>query len=63
MKEGKFNQYEYINQYKREKYERMELLVPKGKKAAIKEHAKAKGYKSVNEYINTLINEDMKEQS
>lgn len=61
MAESKFNQYDYINQYKRENYERLELLVPKGKKAVIKEHAKAKGYKSVNEYINTLVNEDMKE--
>lgn len=56
---GEFNATEYKNQFAKENYDRCIFNVPKGKKKAIEEHYKAKGYKSLNSYINDLINADM----
>lgn len=56
---GEFNQAKYIQQYQKEKYDRCIFNVPKGMKKVIEEHYKAKGYKSLNVYINDLINTDM----
>ncbi len=56
--EGGFNQFEYQNNYIKEKYDRISLIVPKGRKEEIKKKAAAEG-KSVNEYINSLIDGDM----
>lgn len=53
-----FNQIAYQNDYIREKYDRINLTVPKGRKEEIKKKAAAVG-KSVNEYINSLIDNDM----
>lgn len=50
-----FDQISYINEYNKEKYDRITILVPKGKKEQIREKAKAEG-KSVNEYIIGAIN-------
>lgn len=58
----KFDQIKYINQYNKENYDRIYLMVPKGKKEAIKAKAKAAG-KSINEYINIAISEKMKEDA
>ncbi len=55
---NEFNQIAYQNDYIKEKYDRINLIVPKGRKEAIKQKAAAAG-KSVNEYINSLINNDM----
>lgn len=55
---GEFNQFEYQNNYVKEKYDRISLIVPKGRKEEIKKKAAAEG-KSVNEYINSLIDNDM----
>lgn len=60
MVEDKFNQIKYQNDYKRKNYDRMELLVPKGEKAEIKEVAKSLG-KSVNEFVYSAVKEKMKE--
>lgn len=60
MVEDKFNQTKYQNDYKRKNYDRMELLVPKGEKAEIKEIAKSLG-KSVNEFVYSAVKEKMKE--
>ena len=60
MVEDKFNQIKYQNDYKRKNYDRMELLVPKGEKAEIKEIAKSLG-KSVNEFVYSAVKEKMKE--
>lgn len=49
-----FNQIAYQNDYNREKYDRVNLTMKKGKKALIKEAAAAAG-QSVNEFINTAI--------
>jgi predicted HicB family RNase H-like nuclease len=50
-----FDQISYINEYNKEKYDRITILVPKGKKEQIREKAKTEG-KSVNEYIIGAIN-------
>lgn len=55
---NEFNQIAYQNDYIKEKYDRINLTVPKGRKEAIKKKAAAAG-KSVNEYINSLIDNDM----
>jgi hypothetical protein len=48
---------EYKNRHKAEHYERIELAVPKGMKAIIKNLASDKGL-SVNAYIQDLIRKD-----
>jgi predicted HicB family RNase H-like nuclease len=53
-----FNQVEYQNKFINEKYDRINLTVPKGEKAVIKEKATAAG-ESVNEYINQAIKQRM----
>ena len=49
-KSGKFNQISYQNEYIKEKYDRINLTVPKGRKEEIKKKAASAG-QSVNEYI------------
>ena len=56
---GEFNQSKYINDFIKETYDTIKVQVPKGQKELIKEHAKKKGFKSVNEYMKDLINQDM----
>lgn len=58
-KDGKeFNQIAYQNDYKREKYDRMELLLPKGREEILKKKAKAAGV-SMSEYINSLLEKEL----
>lgn len=59
MKEKKFNKVAYDNEFIKQKYDRINLTVPKGQKEVIKAYAESHG-KSVNAYINDLIEEDMK---
>jgi predicted HicB family RNase H-like nuclease len=59
MEEEKFNQIKYQNEFIKQKYDRVNLTVPKGKKEKIKAAAKAAG-QSVNEYINSAIDSYMK---
>lgn len=56
-KSGRFNQISYQNEYIKEKYDRINLTVPKGRKEEIKKKAASTG-QSVNEYINTFIDKD-----
>lgn len=56
---GDFNQAKYIQQFQKENYDRCIFNVPKGKKAIIETHWRSKGYKSLNTYVNDLINRDM----
>ena len=56
---GDFNQSKYINDFIKETYDTIKVQVPKGQKELIKEHAKKKGFKSVNEYMKDLITQDM----
>lgn len=53
-----FNQTEYVNEFIRKKYDRINLLIPEGNKEIIKRKAAQKG-KSVNQYINELIDTDL----
>jgi hypothetical protein len=46
------------NKYKAKAYDRIELVVPKGRKAAVEAHAKEKG-ESVNGLVNGLLRADM----
>ena len=59
MKESNsdFDQIAYQNNYIKQKYDRINLTVPKGRKEEIKKKALEEG-KSVNEYINMLIDRD-----
>lgn len=54
-----FNPTKYKNDFAKEKYDRLNIQVEKGMKEMIEEHRKAKGYKSLNHYINDLIRKDM----
>lgn len=54
-----FNATKYKNDFNKEAYDRASINFPKGKKAVIETHYKAKGYKSLNAYINDLIQKDM----
>ena len=56
---SEFNQAKYIQEFQKEKYDRCIFNVPKGQKAVIEAHWKAKGYKSLNAYVNDLITRDM----
>lgn len=59
---GEFNQAKYIQEYKKEKYDRCVLDLPKGQKEIIKEHYTKKGYNSLTAYIRELIRRDMIEE-
>lgn len=54
-----FNQYKYQNDFNKETYDRASINFPKGQKAVIEAHWRAKGYKSLNAYVNDLIAKDM----
>lgn len=45
-----------VNKYMRENYDRVNLTMPKGKKAEIQSHADSRG-ESVNAFINRAIDE------
>lgn len=57
-----FNQTKYINEFIKEKYDTFKIQVPKGEKELIEVHRKAKGYKSLNAYVNDLIRKDMNQE-
>lgn len=57
-KDKEFNAIEYRNQYNKKKYDRIGIMVPKGRKEEIKKRAEMLK-KSINEYINCLISKDL----
>lgn len=57
-----FDKVKYNNEYNKENYKRCIFNVPKGKEIAIEAHYKSIGYKSLNSYINALIDADMKKK-
>lgn len=59
MDEKKFNQIAYQNNYKREKYDKIEVIVPKGEKDKIKQAAK-EAELSLSAYIYQAVQEKMK---
>lgn len=58
MEKEKFNPTAYKNKFISKQYDRINLTVPKGDKEKIKAYAESMG-KSVNGYINDLIQDDM----
>ncbi len=57
----KFNAVKYKNEYNKEHYARLSILVPLEDKTTIESYWKSKGYKSFNAYVNDLIRKDMNE--
>ncbi|MCX4324380.1 hypothetical protein E5329_13825 [Petralouisia muris] len=57
-KKEDFNQIKYQNEFNKANYDRVEVNMPKGKKAIVKEAAAAAG-QSVSEYINQAIDARM----
>lgn len=57
-KTGEFDQIAYQNEFNKRNYDRIEIKVPKGRKAVIKAAATAAG-QSVNEFIAKAIDERM----
>lgn len=53
----KFDPTKYKNEYQKEKYDRIIVNVPKGRKQVIDDIAKQQGYKSLNSFIVDAINE------
>lgn len=54
-----FDQLQYQNEYNKQNYDRITIMVPKGDKERITAAAKAAGYKSRNEFILAAIREKM----
>lgn len=52
----------YKNGYIKENYDRVNLTLPKGKKAEVDEYQKAHGFRSVNDFIAAAIQEAMEYQ-
>lgn len=50
----------YRNDYNAEHYARISAIIPKERKSVIEAHYTAQGYKGMSEYINALIDRDMK---
>ena len=47
-----------VNKYIKGNYDRLNVTIPKGRKAAVEAHAKSKG-ESVNGLVNALLRADM----
>lgn len=60
---GDFNKQKYDTEYAKQNYDRCIFNVPKGQKGVIEQHWKARGYKSLNAYVNDLIKRDMEQNA
>lgn len=58
-----YEKVKYNNEYNKQAYDRLNIQVPKGQKAVIETHWKSLGYKSLNAYVNALIQADMEKTS
>lgn len=58
MSENKsnFDKVSYNNAFNAKKYDRITIMLPKGKQPIVKEHASARG-ESVNAFVNRAIDE------
>lgn len=61
-KNQEFNQIKYQHEFNKANYDRLEINLPKGKKAVIKEAAKAAG-QSTSEYIAQAVTERMEREN
>ena len=52
---------EYKNQWQKENTDRVNLVMPKGKKERVQEHARSRG-ESLSGYINRVIDEAMERE-
>lgn len=57
-KKEEFNQIKYQNEYNKSNYDRVGIVMPKGRKDVIKKKAMAAG-QSMSEYVNQAIEERM----
>lgn len=57
-----YDKVKYNNAYNKVAYDRLNIQVPKGQKAVIEEHWRSLGYKSLNAYINDMIQRDMSQR-
>lgn len=48
----------YINEWQKEKYYRLTVLIPKDQKEVLYNTACSKGYKNISDYIKALIDQD-----
>lgn len=58
-----FDQIKYQNEYNKQKYDRITIMAPKGKKEELQAAAKACGMKSVNEFILAAVEEKIDKRS
>ena len=49
--------FDYINQYQKEKYDRITILRKSGEKERLTNIAREKGFRTVTEFINACIDE------
>ena len=49
--------YKYINEYQKQKYDRITILRKPGERERLTKLAREKGYRSMNEYINYCIDQ------
>lgn len=52
--------YKYINEYQKQKYDRITILRKSGDKEKLEKISAEKGYKSVSAFINFCIDEKLK---
>ncbi len=57
-----FDSIKYSNNFNKEHYDRINLIMPKGEKEVIQQHAKASG-QSVSEYIRQAVSERMEKET
>jgi len=55
--------YKYINEYQREKYDRITIIRKSGEKERLQKFSDAHGFKSLTEFINTCVDIYMEGQS
>lgn len=60
--EKKFDKVSYNNTFNLKSYDRLNIMVQKGKKEIIKSHADKKG-ESLNSFVNRAITETMERES
>lgn len=61
MENAKKEVYAYINQYQKEKYDRITILRKTGEKERLTKIAQVNGYRTLTEFINTCINEKLEQ--
>jgi predicted oxidoreductase len=52
--------FKYVNEYTKQKYDRITILRKNGEKVKLDAIAKEKGYRSTTEFINQCIDEKLK---